>query len=451
MKLKQTITALVAFLLTMLMLVSAANYALAITTAPQYVLDGVEVNGHKYLATDETGGPEKIEVRRGDTLNVEVFYHGIGTGTNDARASVELVGYEFDSNGEVRDTTGLFEIFAGAHSSKRLSVEIPEDIRATDDMKLRITLEDDDTTGFTKVYHLRLEEQRHAVNTFDVILNPPGHVQPGQPLFVTARVENLGGTVEDSIKVTASIPALGVQASEFVDVLDTESNVRLDDEERHIRDAATTNDLLLMIPEDAKPGEYLLSVVVQYNRFHSKQEKILPIVIEGPTASQTTQPRTLVSVDNAAQRAEAGKGVVFKVSVANLEGAAKTYSAVVSGVGSWASFRVDPLARTVAPDQTAEFNVYVSPADGAPAGMNTFTVTVQDETGKVAGQQSLSLEITPAMTTLTSANLKRALEIGFVVLLVILVILGIVIIAKKLAGEDEEDEGKGRVAKKSYY
>ncbi len=441
MKVRQTITAVIAFLLSLLMLVSVANLAAAQTTnTSQFVLDRVEIDNSLYTV-DQT-----VLVTRGESMVFELFFHGTGVGTNDARASVEIVGAEFD---DVRARTTLFEILPGVHDSKKLTLQIPADLRASDDYKVRVMLEDDDTAGFTQIYSVRVEEERHLLNTFDVIVNPPSRVQPGQPLFVTVRVENMGASVEESAKVTVSIPALGVQASEFVDVLDTEANSR-DNLDNDVRAAATTNDLLLMIPESAQPGEYLMNVVLQYNRFHNQQQKVVPIVVEGTATG--TQPKSIVSVDAVTQRTEVGKGVVYKVSVANLEGVAQTYSVMVNGVGSWGSYRVDPLTRTLQPDQTGEFNVFVSPVEGATAGTQTFTVNVQDATGKVVGQQTLNLEVGSATKTGSEA-VRRALEVGFVALLVILVILGIVIVAKRLASDEDEEEQRptGRVAKKSYY
>ncbi|GEM_PF-661747 len=462
MKSKQTISAFVAFLLAALMLVSVVNVASAevgsLDTTAHFTLQSVEVNDVKY-APESTGvKADVIEAQRGDTLDINVQYKGDGVGTNDATVTAEVVGYEY---GVLRDVVGPFTIYKTTQGQKSLSIKIPEDMRASDSYKLRVTLEDSKSPGLTQVYGLQVEERRHAVNTFDVIVNPPGHVQPGQPLFVTVRVENLGAHVEQSVKVTASMPALGLQTSEYVDVLATEfdrTSVSDSTNAERVRNTATSNDLMLMIPADAKPGQYALGVVVQYNRFHSVQEKVIPVTIEPVShPGPAVQARSLVGVDSATQRTEVGRGgVVYKVSVANLEGVQKTYSVVVSGVSGWGTYRVDPSVRTVAQDQTGEFNVFVLPADDAQPGTHTFTVTVQDSVGKVMGQQSVSLEVTgnsasPAAST-SDVNVKQALEVGFVVLLVILVILGIVIIAKKLASDDSEEEHTGgRVAKKSYY
>ncbi len=56
-----------------------------------------------------------------------------------------------------------------------------------------------------------------------------------------------------------------------------------------------------------------MSVVLQYNRFHNQQQKLIPIVVEG--AMVGTQPKSLVSVDAVTQRTEVGKGDVYGIAV----------------------------------------------------------------------------------------------------------------------------------------
>ena len=383
-----------------------------------------------------------VLLERGEQAVVEVFFtgnpnskcqSGDSNSCYDTRVEVELEGWEF---GDVRDVEGPFEVEPGVSYKKTLSFVVPEDMPASDDLDLNVEIKDDDDVVLVR-YPVRLQEKRHDLNVFDVILNPTNNVLAGQPLFATVRVENLGDNVESSVKVTVSIPELGLEASEFVDQLTTLQDEN--DNEDSAGDAATTNDLLLMIPANTAEGDYNVVVTLEYNRGHSLETKKYTMHVkaavqtQAPTATDTTNnvvtTGAVVSVDSQAQKVNQGQGAVYRFSVANLGKSAVSYTLEVTGAQDWANVQVTPSTLVVQSDNTGDALVYVAPKDGVD-GLKMLTVKVMSG-NKVVSEKTLSLEVAKVPAKLAA---KTVFTWIFAVLLAVLAVLVIVVLVKKASG-----------------
>jgi len=405
---------------------------------------GISVEVNNQVA--DANSPIYLE-REGEVV-VEVYFTGnpLGKCTSgsrnscyDVRVSAELEGYE---GGDVRDVEGPFEVESGVQYRKVLRFMLPEDMPASDDKTLYVNIRDDDES-IEKTYSVRIQEVRHNLNVFDAVFNPTNNVQAGQPLFTTVRVENLGDNTESSIKVTVAVPALGIQTSEYVDKLLTLSD-ESDNEDEDADDAATTNDLLLMIPQTVQEGDYNVVVTLDYNRGRSHEQKTYTMHVKGVAQTPQTQsrePSAVVNVDNQAQRAVEGQGAVYKFNVANLGQQAASYSFEVIGTSDWATIRVDPSALIVQPDSTADAYVYIAPKENVE-GIKTFTVKVKSGNTIVA-EKNLSLEVTASES---KTDAKTILTWVFAVLLIILAILILIILVTKLTRK--EDKG---IEGQTYY
>ena len=426
-----------------LMLVVMSLFGSIAVAAPRFNVDKIEIDGVEFDATynPNAGDALQVYVERGQVLPIDVTLRGAAN-AYDVRVRAYIGGYEY---GTIEDETEIFQIKNGVVRTAHIALNIPEDVFVGDNtFTLFLEVFDGDSSE-RYAYKLNVEEPRHFVTTYDVILNPPSNVKAGQPLFASVRVENLGDNVESSIKVTVSIPELGISTSEYVDELITEQDL---DQERFIfskRDSASTNDLMLIIPEDAKEGDYQVKTTVEYNRGHTKEEAVKTIHIKGVTKAPVVMgPVAVVSVDSAVQTAEMGKGAVYKVSVANLGADAKIFMVETMGTSGWATARVDPQLQTVAGEKTADFNVYVSPNEGATAGAHSFSVLVKDSEGKLVAEKALSVNVNAVAEKDT---LRNVLEVAFVVLLIILVVVGLIVLVRKLGSDEPEEAVEG----KTYY
>ena len=411
----------------MLGLITLGSVAYAQTTP--YDITTVAVDD-VVISTGATS--DAVFVERGERAKVEVFLDG-NTSTDNVRVRAWIGGYEY---GSIEDETSIFEVLPGVDYRKVLYLDIPEDLDASDLYTLNIEVFDDDTS-VRSTFNLRVEEKRHSLRVMDILLRPNSVVKAGDALFVKARVENLGAKKEDDIKVTASIRDLGISGTVYIDEL-TENEVDDGREEK----SETSDEVYLRIPETAATGVYDVVVEVEYNRGHDTVTKSDKIRVEGETgASATTVDRkAIVNVDTASRTLESGAEAAYKIMVANFGSRAAVYSAEVAGEKLWASSRLEPGFITVAPDSTGELYVYVKAFADVPAGKHVFTVKVKEGTA-VVNEVNLVADVvgTDAKTSVTDSvgSTKKALVIGFGVLVVILVILGLIIAFNRMKDDDE--------------
>lgn len=376
-----------------------------------------------------------VYAERGERVPVVVFYQGAYDPADenvgrvyDVRAVASIEGYEY---GVVDDSSDLFQILPSVSGKKTLWLQIPSDIDASGEYDLRVELrgaQEDERATFS----LMIEEPRHSVEIYDVLINPESNIKPGQPVYVNVRVENMGDNVENNIKVRVAIPELDISDSAFVDELITSQDLNQDKVVYAKKDAATSKTLVLIVPEDAEAKDYELEVAVDYNRGHSVAKKVYTVsVAKGGSVAGASE--VMVSVDSIIKSANAGESVAYKMSVANLGAAPKVLTFEASEGAT-----VTPASITLQPNKVAEVSVFAS-ADAS----KTFSVKVL-ENGKVLDEKVLTLNV----QNVAGADFARkALQYGFFALLIVLVILGIVVLAKRLSGS-REDEG---IESKSLY
>ncbi len=404
-----------------------------------YTIDSIEVNDIEIFE-----GGNAVFVESDSRMSVEVYLTG-AEHAYDSRIEAWIGGYEY---GVLRDTTPIFEVEEGVEYKKTLYIDVPNDVEASDDYTLNIEIFDDDASC-KQSYTLRVQEIRHELRIFDTIFSPSQSVEAGQPLFASVRVENLGDNVEEDVKVTVAIPELNVADSEYIDELITDVDEDDGGFEFDEEDAESTDDLLLFIPADAAAGVYTVDVTVEYDRGHKVVSETYEITVSGSSATPVADAaEALVNVDAASQNVQAGQGVVYTLSVANLGAQASAYTFDVMGADGFATYRVDPQLLTVAAGQTGTAYLYVTPRSEV-AGTQTFSVKVSADGSEVA-DLALVANVSAAESANNVSTFKTILEVGFVVLLIILVVLGIVIIAKKIR-EGDDDGTEDLIEGQTYY
>jgi len=251
-----------------------------------------------------------------------------------------------------------------------------------------------------------------------------------------------------------SISELGLSNSVFIDELvnDRTENDRTRTRNDNEESSASSDELFLRLPKNAK-GEYELKISVDYNRGNSVEEKTYILLVspsKEPTTGETpSEVSTVVTVDTTKQEVEQGKGAVFKFMFANLGDASKTYTLDVTGVNDFGTYRVDPQSVTVAKDQTGELALFVAADEDASKGVKNFNVKVMEDT-KVIKQASLSVDVKESKAVADPwSNIRTGLEVGFFILLIILVILGLVIAARRMGRKDNLEEPSNGT--QSYY
>ena len=425
MKLVKIFGVLTLFLVSILALSGIAN-------ALNVVIDEVKLDND---VLSPTSSNKVLDLERDQELDVKVRITADETIDN-VQIEVAIRGY--DHSDLIDDITDTFDVKENVSYIKRLKLPLRERMDQ-DRYKLRVRIEDRDGNTVEETYELEVDTKRHAIQIRDVVLSPDNEVRAGRALLAAVRLRNRGEKDEDGIKVTVSIPELGVSASDFVDKLEKEGDK--DDE-------TTTEELYLRIPDDAKTGEYTLRTVAEYDDGDEREtnEMVIRVVgAEGAVEEKPLQEKTIITVVTDAQSLQAGGSeVAYPITLTNAGSGSRTYIVSADGA-SWANFRVSP-SNVVVVDagESKAVTVYAAANGNAPAGEQTFTVTLSSD-GKILKQIPLKANVSAVNT---ASRLKNALQIGLLVLVVLLVIIGLIIAFSKLRGEEE---GKEREEGETYY
>ncbi len=257
-------------------IVAIANTALALPVTIQRV----EVNDDVI----DVNAANRIDFERDGELEVEVRLSA-SQDIDDVEIEAFISGYEYndDKESQLSDSSALFDMEAGVDYVKRLNLRLPDDVDS-DDYKLRILVSDRNGAETIQVYNLKIEGTRHIVKILDVVASDT-RVKPGSALLTTVRVENQGQLDETDVKVTVSIPELGISASDYIDNIDND-------------DQKDSEELYLRIPTCAKAGIYQLKAEISYDRDHETMSKTTPIeIVESDScAPKVTADATTVVV-----------------------------------------------------------------------------------------------------------------------------------------------------------
>tara|TARA_Y100000310_G_C20632584_1_gene789426 strand:+ start:252 stop:1553 length:1302 start_codon:yes stop_codon:yes gene_type:complete len=406
-----------------------------------YDISRVEVND-KLVTTSDTNF---VVVDRGQTLEVEVWVDGQvgGSVRDDVRVRAWVGGYEF---GEIAEKSEVFKIESDGTYKRTLFVEVPNDIDAdnngnSESYTLHVEVFDRSNEERND-YTFKIDEKRHDLRIQDVLFRPGISVDAGEILFSTVRVENMGDKKEEDIQVRVSIPELGVLARDYIDELVPEDN-NIEDEE-----SSDDVDLFFRIPRDTESKDYNVKVELIYNRGHSTLSENFIINVDG-TVGGSAGTDTVISVDSVSKDVAQSATVAYKVMIANFGTERAVYSAEVLGAGVWGTSSVEPGFVSVNAGETGELLVRVTPNAGVE-GSQSFTVKVKAD-GETLREVNLSANVNSSSDL---GSVKRGLEIGFAVLAILLVILGLIIAFNKLKGseDDEEPLGEGeQSAGQTYY
>jgi uncharacterized membrane protein len=367
---------------------------------------------------------------------------------NDAQIEVYIRGYDHDDR--VEDISKVFDMKEGRTYYEDFSLTLPYRLEK-DLYKLRVRVESRDGNSTQETFEIEVEAEEHSMKIKDVVFSPSNAVVAGRSLLTSVRIKSVGmETTEEGVKVGISIPALGLSAVDYIDEVDED-------------DSVTSEELYLRIPACTKPGTYDSIVTVTYHDGdyqETRNEKIT--VIQGDLCELNkdpvvpVQPKTIITVGPTSQDVIQGQGgVIYPLTLSNAGSDARTYVIAVDGYADWADVSVSPANIVVLQSGEAKaLYVYVSANEDAPVGEHMFSLTVTSgaETLKefVLKSNVVAGEAEPVTTNW--GGVKKVLEIGLVVLVVLLVILGLIIGFSRLKGsdddfDDDDDEGKSE----TYY
>ncbi|MBI4439948.1 hypothetical protein HY638_03165 [Candidatus Woesearchaeota archaeon] len=377
------------------------------------------------------------DIEKGDEFNVKVHFFST-VDADDVQVSAEIRGYDHDDR--VEDISDVFDAKANVTYVKKLSLKFPQRLDQ-DRYKLRVQIQDRDSPTFEQTYELEIDAARHLIQIKDVVFSPENKVVAGRALLTTVRLQNRGEQDEEGIKVKVSIPELGISASDFIDELEAEGS---DDDEQ------SSEEIYLRIPSCADTGDYTVNIDVTFDEGDEVVSATRKITVESddscaPISSSPSKEerKTTIVVGPDSLNVVPGQEAMYQIALTNSGSSARTYTIAVDGA-SWANFRVSPSnVLVLQPGESGAAYIFVSAKEDAPAGQNSFAVTVSSN-GEVLKQVALKANISESASGWD--KVKDGLEIGLIILVVLLVILGLIIGFNKLKGNGEDEEES-----KTYY
>lgn len=394
-------------LLSMVMLLLVSTAMVSAIESDDFDIIEVHVNGYEFDAITPTSldhldhfGP----VYAGEKLTLKVFWEGIG-GDTEARITAELADEEVE--------TDYFTVRVNWTGFEVLYLTLDADLEPGDYI-LNIEMEDEEGRKDTFELEIEVSNQRNLVEIYDVNFQQGINVQAGQILFASVGVKNIGHINQEDMYVKMTIPALGLttRSNRFDLVTEEYADKSNDDDD----DYKIHKDLLLTIPLNAVSGTYDVIIEIVYEDGDSLESETYSLIVSG------AQYDGEITIDTLTQTSEQGKAVAFWVEYLNPN---VDYTIEIEGM-DFGSVRI-----------AEEYNgayIFISVDENADVGSHDFRAVVKSGSN-VVKTFNLNIDVVKSKVLI---DIKKGLELGFSVLLVILVILGIIVAAKKLRKDREE-------------
>ncbi|MFH1669542.1 MAG: FixG Ig-like domain-containing protein, partial [Candidatus Woesearchaeota archaeon] len=356
----------------------------------------------------------------------------------------------------VSDVTDVFDMRANVSYTKTLELSLPTRIDV-DQYRLRIYIRDRAGDELSEDFFLFVDTVRHSVKIKDIAVDPSGEVEAGRSLRALVDIKNYGQMDEDDVKVSFTIPELGLSA--LPDYMDIEAD-----------ETKVSEELYLRIPVCTEAGQYTAEVKVTYDDgdetvtenvvvdvFESLAcEANLPVQDDEEEEAVTPAPvqeKTVITVGAQVQDVTRGEGgAIYPITFTNTGSDAKTFVVSVSGAEEWATVKISPLQTvTVGAGESRSVYVYVSANEAAELAEQSFSVDVKDASGNLVKQIVMAANVVePAGADDSGSGLKKALEIGLIVLVIVLIIVALIVVFTRKK-EDEEEEAEDEISGQTYY
>ena len=423
--------------------------ALASADSDLYDITQVKVNGITMSSSTVS------DVELDDSTEVEVYLDGTGNSSTcpsgnvddcdtDVRVKVWIGGYEYD---DIEATSSEFTVEPGVSYKKTLTLDIPSDLDVSDsnDYTLYVEVYDSDDSE-RESYSLFAERTNHYLNIVDVLYD--SSIDAGETSSVEVRVENLGDSKEEDIKVEASLGDLDSTA-EYINEL---AAYEEDNEDEESSDSVM---LQLSVPQGTESGYYDLTIKVSYNRGHDDVEETYKVWVNGEESgsssssesSSSDEAKTTISLSSTSIDGTEGKDSTFTLTFTNTGTESQTYTVTVNGEDQWASSDVSPSSVIVGAGESQEVTVTMSPKE-ASEGNQDFSIQILDTDGNLVKDISMTMSVDKDSSFF--GNTGSALKVGFIILIVLIIIIGLIVAFRKLKDDDDEDPLEPKDGK-TYY
>jgi hypothetical protein len=238
-----------------------AVFAVSSVMALDVNFDSVQVNDVEYGA-----GINTLAGMPGETVPIVVRFTAYAD-ASDVKLKVYIEGYKSD----VYATTSRFDVVNGSTYIKRLSLTLPsvEDMDGlTEDLTLRVRASDK-TDEVENTYAIKMQREAYSLQFLQV--DAPSKASAGEIIPIDVVVENTGTEYADNTFVTASIPELGVSKKAYL------SDLYSEDDSGDNEDNARERRIYLVLPADAKSGDYTIQLTASNYDATASAKKVISV------------------------------------------------------------------------------------------------------------------------------------------------------------------------------
>lgn len=423
-----------------LMLLMAVIFMPTVLAQNYAEITEVKING------DIAQNGDDLYVERGDELAVRVTITAETGDLTDAYLQAYISGYRYAyyESSLISDFSKTFTLPEGDKRTIELNLKVPMDME-TKDAKLRLVLFDENSASIiTYNYQLSIfgADDDNAVEIRDFFVSPSSTIEAGRALSFKVKVKNFGLNDLDDLKVKIAIPELDIQTYETIDTIEKD-------------ETQSFEALLLRIPADTKPGEYEVVATVEFDRYQEVEETMTIKVISpkgtpcsGDSCGSTEEEtKTVVTMPASVDIVTGTQGSVYPILIENKGTASKTYVLSVSGVSDWGTAVFEPSSVFVLKAGQSQ-TVYLRLAASKDAELGDKVMKVTITAGDEMKDTTIVAKVkegTSSSVQKKSINTKNVLEWLAIALVILLIILGLILIFRKVGkGKDKEEE-------QSYY
>ncbi len=391
-------------------------------------IDAVEIDSFELSSTHEN----VRDMERGQDFTVRIKLTATAN-AKDVEIRAFVTGFEFSSSEPISDSTSPFDVEKGVSYVKTLKLKLSDRVQE-DTYRLRVIVAGRDNDEVSKNYRIKITPTGHEVVIKDLSINPDA-VQAGRAVLATVRIKNLGDKTENDVKISVSIPELGITSTpDFVDSLKTD-------------ESATSEEFFFRIEQCVKPGTYDVKAVVTFKEGDKTVVATKEITVvkgdaceaAGGAVPAASGVKIIYSPDSQDVQA-GGAAVSYPLTITNDGTSTKSYTLSVSGA-DWATVKLSPSNLvTVKPGDSQTVSVVVSAKSGTAPGAQNMVLKIKDQSGDVLKELPLSANVVAAGGA-GVASLVQLLQLGLIALIVVLVVVGLVVAFRRMKGPDEGGEG----------
>jgi hypothetical protein len=386
-------------------------------------IEKIEVDGTLLQPNEQT----KLDIERGTEVDLDVYFTTTANIPN-MEVLAFVSGFEYNDVTPTSDQAGPFDAEANTRYHKELKIKFSDEFEE-DSYKIRVIFSDRNGEEQIANYNIKIDVPRHLLRVQDVILNPELSVKAGSALLAQVRLENKGEKEEEDIKVTVTMPELGVSATDYIDEMEDADH------------GEETEELYLRIPACAKPGVYNVEVTTTYGREDVKTTKQIQVTA-GDSCDEISGPKTTITVGKQLETVTQGETGIYPITITNNQKQTKSYTLTIDA-DAWAKAITLTPASTVLVGAESSETIYIhATADISALGAKTITAKISSE-GKELKQVVLTANVQKKPTNW----IKLGLEAIIVIMAVLIILIAIVVGYFKLKDDSNEEEPKT----KTYY